>query len=166
MMRVPLKSAINPFRSKPPSPMGSSANASPGSIDLENHQGLEYHDGHAGHGRVESTSSLNNHALVSPGGSVTPPPGVEDPAGAVSASAIEEAKANVRKIVNEKLKCDRVINNDSVSALVDESKALSPEVVKDAIISPDRVENKEECSVPAAPPSELKYGDRLRLWAR
>lgn len=153
---------MNPFSRKPPSPMGP-ASATPGSNHRESHQGPEYLDGHQGHDRVESTSSLSNHALVSPGSIATPPPATENSVGGIS--AIEEAKLNAKRIVNEKIMCDRELKGASAGSEMAGPKTPLSKVLEHDAVPAANVE-KPTCRVPAAPPSELKYGDRLRLWAR
>lgn len=76
-----------------------------------------------------------------------------------------EAKKNAAKIVRCKVDSDKVINDDGHETArrgvpTAEDKAA---VAAAAAVAPPKTGC---CTVPAAPPSELKYGDRLRLWVR
>jgi len=71
--------------------------------------------------------------------------------------APDEATGNAQKILSDRRRSDEVINGGrSSNAGV---KIQQPRPQPGAVDCPGSL-------VPAAPPSELKYGDRLRLWTR
>lgn len=73
---------------------------------------------------------------------------------------------NVGNILHQKKKSDDIINAESKT---EEQQEPAVAVVvrprpEGAVVA---AQSKPGCDfVPAAPPSELKYGDRLRLWVR
>ena len=93
-------------------------------------------------------------------------------AAAAAAAAVCEAKAiaNVKAILNNNKNCDEGMK---VKVPIKEQKEQQPLREASAGSMPGDADattaakTKTGCEcVPAAPPSELKYGDRLRLWVR
>lgn len=81
---------------------------------------------------------------------------------------VAEAKTNASKIIHRKTSSDKVINinidNGKGQGISAREKPIAEEDKAAMAVAPPPIGSR--CTVPAAPPSELKYGDRLRLWAR
>lgn len=88
-----------------------------------------------------------------------------DSASDAAAAAVREAKVNLEAILHEKRKSDESINVQSQTHTKEQEQAPRPSPRPEDATLPAQLTVGFDC-VPAAPPSELKYGDRLRLWVR
>lgn len=85
---------------------------------------------------------------------------------AAATAATCEAKMNMAILLDEKRKSDESINATPPTPEEQKREARASSRPEDAVSAAQPKPASGRDCVQAAPPSELKYGDRLRLWVR